>query len=110
MAEVQQQSNVQVHCADGNFINILLDANMAAQLKNGQIFITEQNGQIAIQQQDGQICSLEYINQVDESTSQKELDTENEENNFGVKHDSGGIKKHCTKEKKNVQANLFENQ
>ena len=38
MAEVQQQSNVQVQCADGSFINILLDANMAAQLKNGQIF------------------------------------------------------------------------
>ena len=109
MAEVQQQSNVQVQCADGSFINILLDANMAAQLKNGQIFITEQNGQIAIQQQDGQICSLEYINQVDESTSQKELDTETEENNFGVKHDSGGIKNIAPK-KKNVQANFFENQ
>ena len=100
MAEVQQQSNVQVQCADGSFINILLDANMAAQLKNGQIFITEQNGQIAIQQQDGQICSLEYINQVDESTSQKELDTETEENNFGVKHDSGGIKNIAPKKKK----------
>ena len=107
MAEVQQQSNVQVQCADGSFINILLDANMAAQLKNGQIFITEQNGQIAIQQQDGQICSLEYINQVDEeSTSQKELDNETEENNFGVKHDSGGIKNIAPK-KKDVQATFF---
>ena len=66
MAETQQQSNVQVQCKDGTFINILLDANMAEQLKNGQIFITEENGQISIQQQDGQIRSLEYVNQVEE--------------------------------------------
>ena len=64
MAE-SQQANVQVQCSDGTFINILLDASMAEQLKNGQIFITEENGQIGIQQQNGQISSLENINQVE---------------------------------------------
>ena len=64
MAE-SQQANVQVQCSDGKFINILLDASMAEQLKNGQIFITEENGQIGIQLQNGQINSLENINQVE---------------------------------------------
>ena len=64
MAE-SQQANVQVQCSNGTFINILLDASMAEQLKNGQIFITEENGQIGIQQQNGQISSLEYVNQVE---------------------------------------------
>ena len=64
MAE-SQQANVQVQCSNGTFINILLDASMAEQLKNGQIFITEENGQIGIQLQNGQINSLENINQVE---------------------------------------------
>ena len=38
---------------------------MAEQLRNGQIFLTEENGQIGIQQQDGQICLLEYADQTD---------------------------------------------
>ena len=63
-----QQTNVEVQCADGTFLNILLDVTMAEQLQTGQIFLIEENGQIGIQQQDGQqICLLEYANH-DEST------------------------------------------
>ena len=64
MAELEQTS-VEVQCSDGTFLNILLDATMAEQLRNGQIFLTEENGQIGIQQQDGQICLLEYADQTD---------------------------------------------
>ena len=65
MAE-SQQTNVEVQCADGTFLNILLDVTMAEQLQNGQIFLIEENGQIGIQQQDGQqICLLEYANHED---------------------------------------------
>ena len=66
MAELEQTS-VEVQCSDGTFLNILLDATMAEQLRNGQIFLTEENGQIGIQQQDGQICLLEYADQTDVS-------------------------------------------
>ena len=63
-----QQTNVEVQCADGTFLNILLDVTMAEQLQTGQIFLIEENGQIGIQQQDGQqICLIEYANH-DEST------------------------------------------
>ena len=76
MADLEQTS-VEVQCSDGTFLNILLDAAMAEQLRNGQIFLTEENGQIGIQQQDGQICLLEYADQTDVAVE----NTENEPNN-----------------------------
>ena len=76
MAEMEQTS-VEVQCSDGTFLNIVLDATMAEQLRNGQIFLTEENGQIGIQQQDGQICLLEYAEQNDTIVE----NTENESNN-----------------------------
>ena len=58
------QTNVQVQCTNGQFVNILLDATMTELLNSGQLLITEDvHGQIVVQQKDGQVCPLEYVNQ-----------------------------------------------